>query len=411
MPDTSLRRARFSVAAVFLIHAAVFGTWATRIPAIKHHIGINDGQLGIALAGLAVGLFIGTRLAGVTVERFGSRPAIRTAILVLCAALIGPALAGNLLALTVALAVLGVLGGFVDVAMNAQAVIVERGYGRPIMNSLHGLWSVGLLAGSVIGAGAAALNVSTKLHFGLVGAGLVAPAVLALGGLLAAGAEALPAELGRHEPSERPLLLQPVVLLLGLIAFSSFSAEGAAADWSAVYLRDSLHTGAGFAASAFVAFSCAMAACRLLSDRLTARFGPVLVVRTGSLVAGFGLGLGLMVHRPSAGVAAFALMGVGLAPVVPLTFSAAGNTGLGPTGVILGRVVTMGYLGSIVGPIVIGALAQAVGLRSALLLLVALTLVIAGTARFTSFAAGGTRLSTPAWPGAEPYDDAKGAAP
>ncbi|TML23488.1 MAG: MFS transporter [Actinobacteria bacterium] len=371
MPDTSLRRARFSVAAVFLIHAAVFGTWATRIPAIKHHIGINDGQLGIALAGLAVGLFIGTRLAGVTVERFGSRPAIRTAILVLCAALIGPALAGNLLALTVALAVLGVLGGFVDVAMNAQAVIVERGYGRPIMNSLHGLWSVGLLAGSVIGAGAAALNVSTKLHFGLVGAGLVAPAVLALGGLLAAGAEALPAELGRHEPSERPLLLQPVVLLLGLIAFSSFS----------------------------------------LSDRLTARFGPVLVVRSGSLVAGFGLGLGLMVHRPSAGVAAFALMGVGLAPVVPLTFSAAGNTGLGPTGVILGRVVTMGYLGSIVGPIVIGALAQAVGLRSALLLLVALTLVIAGTARFTSFAAGGTRLSTPAWPGAEPYDDAKGAAP
>ena len=110
-------------------------------------------------------------------------------------------------------------------------------------------------------------------------------------------------------------------------------------------------------------------------------------------------------------MAAFALMGVGLAPVVPLTFSAAGNTGLGPTGVILGRVVTMGYLGSIVGPIVIGALAQAVGLRSALLLLVALTLVIAGTARFTSFAAGGTRLSTPAWPGAEPYDDAKGAAP
>jgi MFS family permease len=411
LPSTPLlRRARFSVAAVFFVHAAVSGTWATRIPAIKHHVGIGDGELGIALTGVAVGLFAGTRLAGRLVDRVGSRRAIRAALPVLCAALIGPALADTLESLTAALVVLGAVGGFLDVAMNAQAIAVERGYARPIMSGVHGIWSAGLLAGSAAGAGAAAVNADPKLHFGVAGAALVVPALVALRGLLSPGAEALPAELRARKERTRPSLLLPAVLLLGLVAFSSFCAEGAAGDWSAVYLRDTLDTGPGLAAAAFVAFSSAMAACRFVSDRLSARFGPVAVVRTGSLVAACGLGLGLMVNRPSAGVAAFALLGAGLAPVVPITFSAAGNTGLGPTGVILGRVVTLGYLGSIVGPVVIGGLAQAAGLRTALVLPVALALVIAAAAGFTSSAVGGTRLSTPAWPGAEPYDDATGAA-
>jgi MFS family permease len=401
----SLRRARFSVSAVFLIHAAAFGGWATRIPAIKHRVGIDDGELGIALTGFAIGLFIGTRLAGGIVDRFGSRTAIRAAILVLCAVLVGPALADTLAALTAALVVLGIVGGFIDVAMNAQAVAVERGYARPIMSGLHGLWSAGLLAGALVGTGAAAIDASLKLHFGVVALALAVPAVLALRGLLTAGAEALPAEMGATDVPMRPPLLMPAVLMLGVVAFSSFVGEGAAGDWSAVYLRDSLDTSSAVATTAFVAFSCAMAACRFASDRLSARFGPVAVVRAGSLIAAGGLGLGLMVHRPSAGVAGFALLGAGLAPVVPITFSAAGNTGLGPTGVILGRVVTIGYVGSIVGPILIGALAQAVGLRTALVLPVALAGVIAMAAGSTVSAVGGTRMSTPAWPGAEPYKD------
>jgi MFS family permease len=404
----ALRRARVSVGSVFLIHAAVFGSWAPRIPAIKHHVGVGNGGLGIALTGSAIGLFVGTRLAGRVVDRFGSRPAIRVAALVLCGALLGPALADDLAALTLALAILGVVGGFLDVAMNAQAVAVERGYGRPIMSGLHGLWSVGLLAGGLGGAGAAAAGASPTLHFGLVAAALVVPAVFLLGGLLTAGAEALPLELGApHAPAGRSLL-SPAILLLGLIAFSSFIGEGAAADWSAVYLRDNLHTGPAFAAAAFIAFSVAMAASRFASDRLSARFGPAVVVRAGTLVAALGLGIGLAVGEPAAGVAAFALLGVGFAPVVPIVFSAAGNTGLGPTGVILGRVVTIAYVGSIVGPIAIGALAQAIGLRAALYLPAALAVVIAALAGHVSSAAGGTRVSTPAWPGAEPYEDAAG---
>ncbi|TMK70142.1 MAG: MFS transporter [Actinobacteria bacterium] len=202
MPDTRLRRARFSVCAVFMIHAAAFGTWGTRIPAIKHHVGIGNGQLGIAFSGLAIGLVVGTRIAGVVVDRFGSRPAIRVATVLLCAVLLGPALADSLAVLTAVLFVLGGVGGFLDVAMNAHTVVVERGYGRPIMSSVHALWSVGLLIGALSGAGAAALGLDPRLHFGIVAAALLVPSFLAPARLLAAQADAVPAE-AKLEPSAK----------------------------------------------------------------------------------------------------------------------------------------------------------------------------------------------------------------
>jgi len=189
LPDAGLRRARVSVGSVFAIHAAVFGSWAPRIPAIKHHVGVDDGGLGIALTGMAIGLFAGTRAAGRIVDRFGSRGAIRVAAVGLCALLVAPALANDLPTLTGALLVLGATGGFLDVAMNAQAVAVERGYGRPIMSSLHGLWSVGLLAGSGGAAIAAAAGASPRLHFAIVAVVLAVASLLLLRDLLPAEAE------------------------------------------------------------------------------------------------------------------------------------------------------------------------------------------------------------------------------
>src|SRR5262249_17985287 len=247
---------------------------------------------GIAFSGLAIGLVIGTRVAGGVVDRYGSRPAIRVATLLLCAVLIGPALADSLAALTIALFVLGGVGGLVGVAMNAHAVVVERGYGRPIMSSVHALWSVGLLIGALTGAGAAALGLDPRLHFGIVAVALVLPSVIAVRGLLEARADALPSHAELAPEFVKPPLLLPAVLLLGLVPFSSFVGEGAAGDWSAVYLRDSLHTSPGLAATAFAAFSFTMAAGRFASDRLQARFGPVVLVRAGSLIAAVGLGLG-----------------------------------------------------------------------------------------------------------------------
>src|SRR5207247_8512184 len=132
---------------------------------------------------------------------------------VLCALLIGPALADRLAALAAALFVLGAIGGFLDVAMNAHTVVVERGYGRPIMSSVHGLWSVGLLIGALAGAGAAGLDLDPRLHFGIVAVALLPPTLLALGGLLPAGADSLPAEKRHTADSARASLLLPAVLL------------------------------------------------------------------------------------------------------------------------------------------------------------------------------------------------------
>lgn len=367
-------RARVSVAVAFGVFGAVFGAWATRVPAIKHSLDLSDGRLSIALFGMAIGFVAGTRAGPAIITRWSSRVATRSSVLALCAALIAPAIAWSLGSLVVALVLLGAAGGVCDIAMNAHAVTVQRLYDRPIMSSLHGLFSIGGMAGGATGALAAQAGISLLVHLTL------AALVLGLVGIV--GTKHLlvrsePVALEHRRPHERGALWSPPVLLLGLIGFASFVGEGTAGDWSAVYLRDSLHAQPGVAAAAFTAFSGAMATARFVSDRLVARWGPVRVARTGSLVAACGLGAALGIPHQVAGVAGFALLGAGLAPVVPLAFSAAGNTGLGLDETVLGRVVTMSYLGSIAGPIMIGGLAAWIGLRAALIVPVALGLVIA----------------------------------
>jgi predicted MFS family arabinose efflux permease len=296
-----------------------------------------------------------------------------------CVALVGPALAHSLATLALALLVLGAAGGLLDVSMNAQAVAIERGYGRPIMSSFHGLWSVGTLLGSAASAAVAAAGVGLLVHFGVAAVLLGALGLVGLRGLLGPEAEQ-PAEVRERERRAR-VPWTPVMVWLGLIAFASFLGEGSALDWSAVYLKDNLGAGAGLAATGLVAFALAMSASRFAADGLVGRRGPRVVVRAGATIAGVGLGLGLLVHEPWSALLGFALLGLGLAPVVPVVFSAAGNLDVRSTGVVLGRVVTTGYLGSIVGPIAIGFLSESIGLRAALLLPVLLCFGIALSAR------------------------------
>jgi len=385
-----LARARVGVAVVFFAYGAVFGTWAARVPAIKAELGLGDGELGTALLAMAAGTFAGARLGGWPTDRFGARATSTAGTALLSAALAGPALAGDLAGLAVALAALGFAGGLLDVAVNAEAVAVERLYRRPLLSGLHGLWSLGGLAGAAAGGLAAGMGASPDVHFG------VAAAVLGLGGLAA-----LRALRGIDDTGARPVawaaaplararvLWSPAVLLLGLVGFSAYLAEGSAADWSAVYLREGLGTAPGFAAAGFAAFSFAMVGSRLVGDRLVARFGPVLVVRAGAVIAAGGLALGLATHRPEAAVAAFGLLGFGMGPIVPITFSAAGNSPLGPTGAILGRVVALSYVGSVAGPVMIGWIAEATSLRAALALPVVLGLVVAAAAGRVIGAAAG----------------------
>jgi MFS family permease len=385
-----LRRARVSVGATFFIHGFVSGSWATRIPAIKAELRLDDGDLGIALTGLAAGLFIGTRIAGWPVDRAGTRRTIRVTLPLLSAALVSPALASDLVGLTAAFALIGLGSGFLDVVMNTNAVAVEREYRRPIMSGLHGFWSGGLLAGSSLGAGAASIGAGLEVHFGVVAAVLIPTAVLATRSLLPTGGVHATAPIAGELHLAAGARVASV-LVLGLIAFSSFAAEGSAADWSAVYVDETVGTGAGFAAVAFAAFSLGMIIARFAGDAVAARLGPAATVRAGALVAAGALGLALAVPSPATAIVGYLLFGVGLAPIVPITFSGAGALDRPGSGTALGWVVTIAYAGSVVGPAVIGFTADAISLRAALLFPVVLALIAAACAGSVSSAPGGDR--------------------
>jgi MFS family permease len=359
---TGARRARVAVAVVFAANGAMFGNWAVRIPDVKLDLGLSEASLGAALLVPAAGALVSMPLTGALSARFGSRAVTVAMALVFVTVPCLLGLAPSLPWLVPALFVFGVGYGGLDVAMNAQAVTVERTLGRPVMSSFHAAFSAGALVGSLTGALAAAADVPLFLH--LAGTGLV---------LLAVAAPLLPAMLReeRPEPHERgPLFAWPTGRLLPLAVIASvvLMAEGAVADWSAVHLRQELDATPGTAGLAFTGFSLTMVVGRLLGDRLVARWGRVRAVRVSAVIATAG-GL-IVVLAPSVPVAilGYAALGIGLACTVPLVFVAAAGDDPEP-GPALAAVSTPGYIGFLLGPPVIGGLAELVGLGTALALL------------------------------------------
>jgi predicted MFS family arabinose efflux permease len=375
-----LRRARLGVALTFLLTGVVFATWSARVPAIKQALQLGEGGLGVAFMGLNAGAVVGLQLGGVLVPRTGSRAALRVALPAYVAALVGPAVAGDLATLTVALFVLAATNSVVDVAMNAHGVAVEHGLGRPVMSGFHAMYSLGGTVGAVLGALAAAAGLGRTPHFLAVTGGGVALAVLAPRLLLPSRADAVPAA-GDLRP--RTTVLADLVggwsgraLVLGALGFCLLLAEGSAYDWAAVYLRDGVGATPGTAAAGVAAFAAAMTIGRLAGDRVAARLGPVAAFRSGVLLAGAGFGASLLVGTPAAGLAGLGLLGAGLSLTFPLAISAAGRLD-GSAATAVARVSTLGYLGAFVGPGIIGALAGPFGLPAALALPAVL---VAGTA-------------------------------
>ena len=370
----ALRRARLAVSAAFFANGLAFANWAARIPAVKDHVGLSTGSLGVALLGIAIGAVVAMPLAGALLVRFGSRLLTRATLALTCVALPLPALAGSLPALMAALALLGIASGSLDVSMNAQGVMVERGCGRPVLAGLHGLWSLGTVGGALLGGVAAGMGISPLAHLSAVAA------VVLVGGMVATR-HLLPGGASRDEAA--PSFARPTrtLLLLGAIAFCGLLSEGAAYDWSTVYLHDDLGTPEGLAVSAYAAFTVTMTVGRLVGDRLRARFGSRALLGSAALVAAAGLGVGLAIGHVVAAVAGFALLGAGLSCIAPITFGAAGKVSGLPSGPAIAAVSTMGYLGFIAGPPAIGGLGQLTSLPAALILVVALTALVAVMAR------------------------------
>ncbi|MDT0309442.1 MFS transporter [Streptomyces sp. DSM 44917] len=370
----AVRRARIAVGAVFAVHGASQGSFATRIPWIQDHLGLSTAVLGLALAFPAIGASVAMPLAGRIMHRYGARAAVRGLLMLWCAALALPAPAPSLPALCVALFVFGATAGMADVAMNAQGVDVEREFGRSIMSGLHGLWSLGTLAGAAAGVGAVHAGLDARAHLGIAAAALAAVAVPACRGLLQVPADPM------AEPPPRFALPPRSALLIGAVGMCAVLAEGGSADWSGVYLEDVTGASQTVAAASYTAFACTMALARLAGDAVVRRAGPVRTVRLSGVLAVCGGLLVVTARVPAQAIAGFALLGTGIAVVVPLTFAAAGHRGPNPAQAIAG-VATVTYTTGLIAPTLIGTIGEVASLEASFAVVTAAATVLVLGAR------------------------------
>jgi MFS family permease len=356
---TDLRRARVAVGSAFFVHGAIATSWASRIPSVKADLGLSEAGLGFALLGPALGALLAIPLGGAVTARRGSRSVTRAMLVAHAAAVVLPVAAPNLLLLFVELVVYGASGGVMDVAMNAQGVALEKRYERPILSGFHALWSLGGFAGALVGSAAAEAGLEPVAHLGRVAGALV------IAGLVAT-ARLLPAEADRS--LEGPKFARPAgaLAVMGAVAFCAMLAEGAALDWSAVYVRESLRGSHTLAAVAVGAFSLGMCLGRIVGDRLTMRFGATAFVQGAAAVALAGLVGALSARGPMQGVVGFGIMGVGMSSIVPVIFSRAGHASRFTGAPGIATVATMGYTAFLVGPSLVGGVAELTSLRSAL---------------------------------------------
>jgi MFS family permease len=388
-----MRTTRVAIGLFFFGDGLLIGSWAARIPAIQHHASLTNARLGLALFAASLGALVAMPAAGRLCERVGSRAVTLAALLLGSGSLLAASLATGLAGLAAALFGFGAGFGAINVSANAQGLALERLSGRPILSSFHAAFSAGALVGAGLGALAAGAAIAPTRHFTFIAAALGATG-------LATARFLLPPESDDRAKSRTFARPPRAIVVLGAAAFCTMLAEGAAADWSAVYLTRSFGAAAGVAALAYTAFALAMTGSRLAGDRLNRRYGPVVLARTGAALAAAGLGLGLAIGSVPVAIAGFAAMGAGLGVVVPILFRAAASTPTVSASVGIAAVSTIGWLGFLAGPPAIGLAASALGLRSALAIVVAATLVLFVLARSAgpSRVRSGTPASAPRAP-------------
>ncbi|GGK56141.1 MFS transporter [Nocardia camponoti] len=428
--ESRFRAARVGVFAAFTLTGLVLAMWVVHIPAITDRARISSSELGMLILLLSAAAIVGMRGAGPAADRFGSRRVVAVAATWVSLSAIGIGFADSPLTLAIALAVFGVGNGALDVSMNTQAIYVERAYGRPIMAAFHAMFSAGGFAGALVGAATLRAGWSPELTLSCTAALGVAATIFLVPRLLrtepdranptreptlkpsptevnsATGrpvpdtaaprdssepaapdpcATTTPNVIDTKRPTDDPTRHAPQphrrqVISLGIIAFILLLAEGVAGDWSALQVREHLNASDADAALAFGAFSATMTIGRFLADRVAARIGPVAMVRYGSLLCAAGFAVVICSPWIPLTLLGWAMCGLGLAGGVPQIFSAAGNLGGRTSSTDMSRVFTIGYLGLLAGPAIIGWLTAIIPLTAALLVPLVLSLACAAAA-------------------------------
>ncbi len=376
--ERTLRAGRLATFAYFVLNGFLMGMWIVHIPAVEDRAGISHAVLGWLLLLLGGGAFVGMQIVGPLTDRLGARTVVPVSAALCSGAVVLPGLAANVWALGAALLVLGFGNGCLDVSMNAHAVQVERGYDRPVMSAFHAAFSIGGVLAALLGARTLSWGWSPAATLGAVALLGLAVAALSARALLRSERPKVSGAADPATPSPRTTPRR--IWILAALAFMLMLCEGVANDWSVLQLRDVLDAPAATAALAYGAFATAMTVGRLLADRVSARFGPVAVLRHGASVAAVGLTVAALSPWIPLALIGWTVFGAGLSGCVPQLFSAAGHADQDAAGANVSRVAGLGYLGMLAGPAVIGPLTHFMPLNLTFFLPVAFCVIAAGTA-------------------------------
>jgi fucose permease len=376
-PTTPPVLSRVAVSVFFFIAGFIHANWVSRIPEIQEFWQVSNSLLGTILLCSAGGAVLAMPFAGVLIVKFGSRLLSIFTMVTLCALVVFVPVFKSLWLIIPLFFLMGVFGGSMDIAINGQAVYVERAYNKPIMSSFHALFSLGTVLGAGSGALFAKFEMPLVTHFGICVAICIALILWAMFHLVKDEND-IKAENGKNTEGGTFQLPTKAILPLGIIAFCGMSGEGAIADWSALYMNKIIGMDVSFSALAFGAFTLAMTTGRFLGDFIIAQYGQRKTLIFNSLAAILGLFIVLIFNNPYLVLMGFFITGLGVATIVPVVYSAAGNTEGVPPSVGIAMATTVGYAGFFVAPPVIGYLADAFSLRVGLLF----TLVLFGVMLF-----------------------------
>lgn len=372
---TILQRARVSVYVYFLLCGSAVTVWATHIPEVEKLFGISHAQIGILILLVGAGALASMQFVGSMVDKHGSAKTLTITSIALGLALCLPGFSPNYLTLAITLFVLGGTIGAIDIAMNAQALLVERAYGRPIFSSFHAMWSIGGVLGTAVAGTALAMKFAMALTMSTWGI-----VTLAIG--LIFSKSLLPQENIQHTVAGKKIKQRSrelyFVIFIGCVSAAGAIIEGVGIDWSSLYTVDKFDVDVATAGISIGAFAASMAIIRFVADKVVAKYGRIFVIRNGALLSALGIGIALISPTIELGWVGWSIAGIGVSAVVPQCMAFGSDIGTTEhQGRNLAKVVGLTYAGVLGGPAIIGFIGSAVGLQSALTFGIALAVFVA----------------------------------
>ncbi|MEO7119633.1 MAG: MFS transporter [Ginsengibacter sp.] len=357
-----LRRIRWAVNVFFFFYGFLFATWASRIPAIQQQLNLSDAKLGLVLLGMPLGSFIALPFSGIFTSKHGSKVIIIISSFVYCVLLPAIGFTHNIFGLSFLLFLFGAAGNVLNIAINTQAISLEKLYGRSIISSFHGMWSVAGLVAAFAGTIFIAHGLAVSFHF-------LITALLAAVSFIAAAFFLLKDTPSASRPGRWFTKPDRAMISLGIIAFCSFICQGAMFDWSGIYFKKIVSGNSAFTGFGYTAFMVSMTSVRFITDWLNNKFGFYKIIFASGFFIMSGLALAVFFPYLITATLGMFLVGVGVSPAVPLVFSAAGRSGTMAPPVAIAAVSSIGMIGLLIGPPVVGFISGLFSLKISFLIL------------------------------------------